>query len=78
MRLRPEILRARRVAAGAAARPSVYVDGTYLGGTDILSLVPLAAVREVAYLTPALAHDRYGSSCPCDAGAIVIATHDPR
>lgn len=81
MQLRPDFLRpnpAGHLPGGAVARPSVYMDNTYVGAVDALQLVPVAWVTEVVLLRPSAAHDRFGSYCPCDAGVLMVTMRHTR
>lgn len=75
--LRPEFLRAggrRLTPPGSPVSPSVYVNGRYAGGTDVLSLIPLRVLIEIRYVDAVAAKGLFGSYCPCDAGAILVRT----
>jgi hypothetical protein len=75
--LRPEFLRAggRRMSHPASpATPSVYVNGRYAGGGDVLGLIPLSVLIEIRYLDAVAAKGVFGSYCPCDGGAILVRT----
>lgn len=81
MELRPDFLRPNamgRVPVGPAARPSVYIDNSYVGAVDALQLVPAASVTEVVLLPPSAAHDRFGAYCACDAGVLMVTTRHTR
>jgi hypothetical protein len=81
MQLRPDFLRPNptgRVPVGAVARPSVYIDNSYVGAVDALQLVPAASVTEVVLLPPSAAHDRFGAYCACDAGVLMVTTRHTR
>ena len=81
MQLRPDFLRPNptgRVPVGAVARPSVYIDNSYVGAVDALQLVPAASVTEVVLLRPSAAHDRFGAYCTCDAGVLMVTTRHTR
>jgi len=73
VRLRPEWL---RPAGGDVlfgdGQPVVYVDGTFIGGTAELGRIPRERVSEVQLLTPAAAYARFGRSCQCSAGVILV------
>ena len=79
-RLRPEWLRvnpsARQVEGQATA--SVFVDDVYTGGLEALSLIPVAAVVDLRYLSPSMASDRFGTGCRCGAGVILVTTRNSR
>src|SRR5262249_18382211 len=76
-RLRPEFIRPTVVLLGnerAAVMPSVFLNGTYAGGLDVLETIPLDAVEEIRYLRPSRAYDLWGLSCRCNGGAIQVTT----
>jgi hypothetical protein len=81
-RLRPEFFRPVRSALDqhntAGANPVVYVDDAYNGGLESLETVPKAAVREVRFLRPMQAVERWGPSCPCGAGVVLVVTKRER
>lgn len=81
MRVRPDFLRPNAVRGallGAVARPSIYIDNAYAGTMEELQLVPTSVVTEVLFLAPSAAHDRFGASCACDAGVLVVTTRRGR
>lgn len=74
--LRPDWFRLP-VAASLTAEPalvSVYINLVYAGSVNSLRLVPVSAVRGVRYLRPSAARDRFGPSCPCAGGVILVST----
>jgi len=76
-RLRPEFIRPTVVLNGnepAAVMPSVFLNGVYAGGLDVLETIPLDAVEEIRFLRPSRAYDRWGFSCRCSGGAIQVTT----
>jgi hypothetical protein len=78
--LRPEFLRATSrtgVGTGGAPAVSVYENGRYLGGVETLSDIPLRVLQEVRRVEPVEAKSMFGSSCPCEAGVILIRTSPP-
>lgn len=81
-RLRPEFFRPVRSALDqhntAGTNPVVYVDDAYNGGLESLETVPKEAVREVRFLRPMQAVERWGPSCPCVAGVILVVTKKER
>ena len=81
-RLRPEFFRPVRSALDqhntAGANPVVYVDDAYNGGLESLETVPKDAVREVRFLRPIQAVERWGPGCPCVAGVILVVTKRER
>jgi hypothetical protein len=74
--LRPEFLRPsmRMTTSMARPEPSVYENQTYLGGLLWLERISLADVRQVEFLDPFEAHARFGSTCVCEAGILVVRT----
>ena len=66
--LHPQWLRARGQTQGAAdARaltPTVYLDGTRMGGLDILAVYQVRDIHEIRYLDPGRAAIRYGMGFP--------------
>jgi hypothetical protein len=72
--LRPEFFRGwlDPHSGPALARPSVYLDDEFVGDVSALQTIPLATVREARLLRPSQAKDRYGSSCHCEGGVIVL------
>ena len=81
-RLRPEFFRPVRSSLDqhntAGANPVVYVDDAYNGGLESLETVPKDAVREVRFLRPIQAVERWGPGCPCVAGVILVVTRRQR
>lgn len=76
-RLRPSFVRSNPIPGnfdGATATPSVYVDGTYLGGLETLELVHLDEVTEIRFIRANAAKNWWGSSCPCAVGVIQVRT----
>ena len=77
-RLRPEFLRPllTPTPAGTIARthPSVYLNGVYVGGPEVLEGISLDIVDEIRFVSASHAKDWWGSSCPCDAGVIAVRT----
>lgn len=73
-RVRPEWLRANPTLRHGepAAHAVVYVGDSYLGELDVLRLVQTAEISAIRYLTPMEARGRFGPSCGCGAGAIVV------
>ena len=74
VRLRPEFLRPRgklsRDPEGGA--PIVYVNGIRQGGPEMLRSVPIAAIREIRYLSGQAAAARFGRYDR--AGVIAVET----
>ena len=66
--LHPRWLRARGQTVGAAdARaltPTVYLDGTRMGGLDILAVYQVRDIHEIRYHDPGRAAIRYGMGFP--------------
>ncbi len=80
--VRPEFFRPVRSALDphgtAAISPVVYVDDVYNGALENLETVPKRVVREVRFLRPMQAVERWGTSCPCAAGVILVVTNKER
>jgi hypothetical protein len=76
MRLRPEWFRyaSSAYSASESARVVVYVDDVLTGAPETLRDVPIRAVVDVRYLRASAARNRFGSGCPCEAGAVVVRT----
>jgi hypothetical protein len=55
---------------------SVYLENSYLGSADVLALVQVSEARSIQYLTPMAAHARFGESCVCAAGVILVRKRD--
>lgn len=69
--LRPAMLRQRGVRSGSGeVAPVVYLDGQQYGGLRELANLSLTGVREVRYLSPADATQRFGTNHT--AGAILV------
>ena len=63
MRFRPEFLRGRAapgLSDPAGASPTVYLNGVRQGGADMLRTIPVGAVLEIRYLTPAVGSEQFG------------------
>ncbi len=76
-RLRPSFVRPSPVPGsldGVLATPSVYVDGSYLGGLDALELVQIDEVSEIRFIRANPARNWWGGSCPCSVGVIHVRT----
>lgn len=74
---RPEFLRITNRRSGitsAPPGPAVYENGRYLGGVDVLSTIPLAALLEIQRIDPVDARNLFGPSCPCDGGVLHVRT----
>jgi hypothetical protein len=77
LRLRPDWLRwnpTSRSNVDPPARASVYTDGIYSGETDLLRTIPTEVVIDARYLPPVEARNRFGSSCHCAGGVILVRT----
>jgi hypothetical protein len=75
--LRPNFLQGVRTISGGAimnVAPSVYLNGSYVGGAEALETVALDAVSEIRFIRPMQAHDFWGASCPCNGGVILVRT----
>jgi hypothetical protein len=74
-RLRPTFLSPRDARTGRPASrgyfPSVFIDGAFSGGTEVLRQIPVSAVAELRYLRPNDAQLRYGPHYA--AGIILVA-----
>jgi hypothetical protein len=79
-KLRPEFLRssARAVTLGEPSRPSLYVNWTYYGDLSLLSAIPIAEIRNIAFLHPSEGRLRFGAACACAAGVLVVKTESQR
>ena len=76
--LRPDFLRiSMRKMNETNAMPavSVYENGRYIGGVDMLSGIPLGILVEIRRIEPVEAVILFGSTCPCDGGVILVRTH---
>ena len=66
--LHPRWLRARGQTASAtnpnALTPTVYLDGTRMGGLDVLAVYQVRDVFEIRYLDPGRAGIRFGMGFP--------------
>jgi hypothetical protein len=73
-RLRPEWLRVNPTLRQPSEpqRASVYLGNSYFGGLEVLTLFKVSEIRSIDYLTPMAARGRFGASCSCAAGVIVI------
>jgi hypothetical protein len=74
-RLRPEFLlgHARPPALGRA-QIALYVNDTYEGDISLLNTIPLSEIREVSLLQPTEALFRFGITCRCPGGVILVNT----
>ena len=74
-RARPEWLRANPTLRHGeqAERAVVYIGDAFLGDLDVLRMVQTAEISSIRFLTPMEARGRFGPSCGCGAGAIVMA-----
>lgn len=80
-RLRPSFVRPNAIPGnmdGALATPSVYVDGSYLGGLEALELLLIDEVNEIRFIRANAAKNWWGSSCPCSVGVIHVRTKHAR
>ena len=75
--LRPEMLRPHLAnASSSISSPQdytvhVYMDSNRLGGISDLRTIPVATVKEIRYLNPAQAMQRFGSGNP---GGVIVLT----
>ena len=78
VRLRPEFLlgHARPPALGRA-QIALYVNDTYEGDISLLNTIPLSEIREVTLLQPTEALSRFGVTCRCAGGVILVNTRRP-
>jgi hypothetical protein len=83
-RLRPAMLNSRdprassmQTAGGSTetSRVSVYVDGLYVGGLEVLSTIPARSVTSIRRISSATASADFGSGL--SGGAIVVTTDVP-
>jgi hypothetical protein len=73
--LRPEFFTARGVSSirqGTPDLPTVYLDGTKLGGLETLRNIDIGVVLEVRRLTPREATIRLGTDSP--GGVLLVTT----
>ena len=75
-RLRPEFLRPKpsRILLEQPVAPTVFHNGAYAGGVDVLGTIPIAPILDIRYLTPVAARSHYGSYCKCEGGVILVRT----
>jgi len=76
-RLRPEFVRPAIVPGnptGATVSPSVYINGGYVGGLDVLDRILLEEVEDIRFIRAWQARGWWGPSCPCAAGVIHVRT----
>ncbi len=75
--LRPEMLRPHLANASSSINSPqdytvhVYMDSNRLGGISDLRTIPVATVKEIRYLTPEQAMQRFGSG---NAGGVIVLT----
>lgn len=66
--LHPQWLRARGQTAGISdatpRTPTVYLDGTRMGGLDVLGVYQVRDIHEIHYLNPGRAAIKYGMGFP--------------
>ena len=66
--LHPQWLRARGQTTGLAdatpLTPTVYLDGTRMGGLDVLGVYQVRDIHEIHYLDPGRAAIKYGMGFP--------------
>jgi hypothetical protein len=77
-RLRPEFLlgHARPPALGRA-QIALYVNDNYEGDISLLNTIPLSEVREVSLLKPTEGLFKFGVTCRCAGGVILVSTRRP-
>ena len=77
-RLRPEYVRPTMILNRnnevVRVTPSVFLNGMYTGGLEVLDLIPLESVVEIRFYRPSRGYDVWGLSCRCSGGAINIKT----
>jgi len=75
-KLHPEFLRASARANPTAepSTPTVYVNWNYVGDVSWLSTISIAQIRDIAFLHPTEARIRFGASCQCTAGVVLVQT----
>ena len=61
-RLRPEFLKRGPTVPEdpEAGFPAVYVDGIRLGGPETLRDIPTGSIKEIRFLKPGVAYEKYG------------------
>lgn len=78
-RLRPEFLLGHARPPGLAWAPiTVYLNDRYEGDVSLLNTIPLSAIREVNLLRPTEALIRFGTTCRCPGGVILVDTRARR
>jgi len=77
-RLRPEYVRPTMIMTPnnevVRVTPSVFLNGVYTGGLEVLDVIPLESVVEVRFYRPSRGYDVWGLSCRCSGGAIDVKT----
>lgn len=76
VKLRPYfLLGSTRQVGGGPPEIALYVNNVYdSGGIGSVDGIPLEAIREIRFLHPTEARFRFGITCRCAAGAIVVTT----
>jgi hypothetical protein len=74
-RLRPEFLNPERDAFHSPTEPVIYVNGSEVGGVQVLGQIALDRVGEVRYVAPVDAFTRHGESH--SGGEIYIYLRQP-
>lgn len=74
LRLRPRFLRNASWSLGVPRETAVYLNGVYAGDEASLTTIPITAVERVVYLRSSEAFLRYGLTCRCRDGAVLITT----
>ena len=76
VKLRPYfLLGSTRQVGGGPPEIALYVNNVYdSGGIGSVNTIPLEAIREIRFLHPTEARFRFGITCRCAAGAIVVTT----
>ena len=77
--LRPEFLRRRfpSTVSPDGQLPTVYVDGRFEGGVEMLRTLPASAVVRIQLLTPVEAGHRFGTAHDHRGGAILVQMRQP-
>ena len=73
--LRPEFLLGRvRTPALDREQITVYLNDTFQGDISLLNTIPLREIREMTLLRPTEALFRFGVTCRCPGGVILVNT----
>ena len=77
MRLRPNFLSGSLrtpVPIGGIPEIAVYLNNNYDGDTQSLASIPLRAIQQIIFMHAGEARIRFGQTCRCAQGAIVVTT----